>query len=30
MLRVFPDMHNVRDNDALHRVRAWMEEKKKR
>ncbi|MGN0477825.1 MAG: hypothetical protein ACI4GO_00175, partial [Hominenteromicrobium sp.] len=30
LLRAFPGMRNERDNDALHRVRAWLEEKKKR
>lgn len=30
LLRAFPDMRNERDGDALHRVRAWMEEKKRK
>lgn len=29
LLRAFPDMHNHVDNDALQRVRMWMEEKHK-
>ena len=30
LLRAFPDMRNERDGDALHHVRAWLEEIKKR
>ena len=30
LFRAFPGMRNERDNDALHRVRTWLEEMKKR
>ena len=30
LLRAFPGMRNERDGDALHHVRAWLEEMKKR
>lgn len=30
LLRAFPDMRNERDGDALHRVRMWMEEARKK